>query len=511
MDAGSDGRMFAAVDLGSNSFHLLVARSEHGQLVVIDRMREMVRLAAGLDEDGNLATDACERALECIARFGQRVGGISSDNVRAVATNTLRQAKKPRIFLTAAEYHLGHPIEIISGQEEARLVYLGVAHSLASDGGRRLVVDVGGGSTELALGCGDTLTELESLAFGCVGITQQFFADGKVSRSRFKAAQTAVALEIRPVRERFHQAGWDQVVGTSGTVRAAGTALADTGWSDGSITRQGLKKLRRALEDAGHASRIDLPGVTEQRRPVFAAGVAILLACFRNLDIDTMVVSDAALREGALYDLIGRKQHLDPREASVSSLAARYRVDAAQAARVRATALIAFDQVASPWHLGDEDRQRLDWAARLHEIGLAISHEHHHRHGAYLAQHSALPGFSSEEQLVLATLVLTHRRRVAADAFGPLPERLLVSIKRVCALLRLGALLHRSRVADALPPVHWTADGDTLGIAFPAGWLDQHPLTRADLEAESKQLRRLGVSLVVGGAPADVRAVTGAG
>ena len=282
-------QLFAAVDLGSNSFHLIVAHHDDGHLSVVDRLREMVRLAAGIAAQGDLTPEACERALKCLARFGQRLKGIPSGRVRALGTNTLRRAANPRDFLRSAEEALGHPIEIISGHEEARLIYLGVAHDMVPTG-RRLVIDIGGGSTEFIVGEGHSPDLLESASIGCVGITETFFEGGELSRRRFKDAQTAAALELRPLRKTFRVGGWDEVVGSSGTIRAIASVLHESGWTHGTITGGGLKKLRKSLERAGHIDRISFSGVSVERRPVFPGGVAVLDACFRSLELEEMRV-----------------------------------------------------------------------------------------------------------------------------------------------------------------------------------------------------------------------------
>ncbi len=446
------GETLAAVDLGSNSFHLIVARREQGQLQVIDRLREMVQLAAGLRDDGSLNDDARGRALECLMRFGQRLQGISPDRIRALATNTFRQMQSPRAFLAEAEQALGHPIEIISGREEARLIYFGVAQELVERDRRHLVVDIGGGSTELILGSGFEPDTLETVSLGCIGYSRRFFPDGVITRAAFKEAEIAAALELRPVRKMFRRGRWERAVGSSGTIRAVERVLANGGSDAQAITRAGVKGLRRAMAAAGHVDRLKLPGLPDERRSVFPGGVAILAACLRNFEIDEMTVSDGALRDGALHDLVGRVQHFDPRKASIAAFAARYRVDQAQAARVSATALTAFDQVAGSWQVGPSHRQALDWAARVHEVGLAIAHSGYHQHGAYLVENSELPGFSREDQLVLATLIRTHRRGLSAEVFATLPDRLVLQVTRLSALLRLAVLVHRSRLARALPP-----------------------------------------------------------
>jgi exopolyphosphatase/guanosine-5'-triphosphate,3'-diphosphate pyrophosphatase len=457
----------------------------------------MVRLAAGLDDEGNLVGHARDRALECLARFGERLSGIPSEHVRALATNTLRRVRDPRPFLLTAETALGHPIEIISGHEEARLIYLGVARDLPLTGKRRLIIDIGGGSTELVVGIGDRPEIMDTISAGCVNVSERFFSDGKITRAHLKAAQTAVALEIRPVRDTYRGGGWEEVVGSSGTNRTIAQVLQESGWTGGGISRQGLKKLRQALVDAGKVSRLTLPGLSEERSAVFPGGVAVLSACFRNIEIQQMGVSEYALREGALYDLIGRVQHSDPREASVSALAARYGVDLDQGERVRSTALRGFAQVSAAWGLGEHMRELLGWAAQLHEVGLAIAHTDYHKHGAYLAQHSTLNGFSREEQSILATLILGHRRKLSAQTVSSLPERLLEPVTLTCVALRLAVLLHRSRQRDEVPTVKWTAGDDALTLKFPRGWLDTHPLTGEDLARETDYLKKVGIQLAV--------------
>ncbi len=493
----SDSGLFAAVDLGSNSFHLIVARFTHGQLQVVDRLREMVRLASGLDDEGNLHDEARDRALDCLARFGERLRGIPSDHVRALATNTLRRMRDPRPFLLLAETSLGHPIEIISGHEEARLIHLGVTRDLPMTGVRRLIIDIGGGSTEIIVGIGDRPEIMDTVAVGCVNVSEEHFPGGKISKSRFKAAETAVALELRPIRDTYKGAGWEEVVGSSGTNRVIAQVLHESGWGDQGVTRSGLKKLRQALIDEGKSSRSKLPGLSEERAAVFPGGVAVLSAFMRNLEIQRMSVSDYALREGALYDLIGRVQRSDPREASVAALATRYGVDVQQADRIRSTALRGFAQVAEAWELGDAMRDLLGWAAQLHELGLAIAHTDYHRHGAYLAQHSTLNGFSREEQLILSALIFGHRRKLTARTVAKLPPRLARPVTRTCVILRMAVLLHRSRQEDEIPNIIWDAGADKVTLEFPTGWLEAHPLTVGDLEREENYLKRVGIRLEV--------------
>ncbi len=479
---------FAAIDLGSNSFHLIVAQETDGHLQVRDRLREMVRLAGGLDSRGALDESARERALACLRRFGQRLRGFRPEMVRVVGTNTLRKAKSPG-FLQQAEEALGHPIEVISGREEARLIYLGVAHSLPDSEANRLVVDIGGGSTELILGRRFEPLELESLYMGCVSYSQRFFADGVVSEKAMRDAVIAARLELQGLENEFAGIGWQQVVGASGTIRAVGEVVHAMGWSEEGITLESLRRLASELIKAGHIEKLRLTGLKEERLAVFPGGVAVLLAIFDSLPIGQMQVSDWALREGLLYDLIGRVHHEDVRERTINMLCQAYRADRRQGERVEQTAREALGQVASDWGLtSEEDGQLLGWAARLHEIGLAIAHSGYHKHGAYLVENSDMPGFSSSEQQRLALLMRGHRRKFPLALFRGVPKPQQQRLQRLTILLRLAVLLHRSH--SDVPPVkvQFQAGGKSLAMHFPNGWLADHPLTEADLAQEATYL-----------------------
>ncbi|RME33566.1 MAG: exopolyphosphatase, partial [Gammaproteobacteria bacterium] len=416
-------RTLAAVDLGSNSFHMVVAREREGQLQVLDRLREMVRLAAGLDEHNDITPAAMERALACLERFGQRLRELPHENVRVVGTNTLRKARNSRRFMRLASSRIGHPIEIISGIEEARLIYLGVSHSLEDDGGRRLVMDIGGGSTEFILGQRFQPQEMESLYMGCVSMSQRFFGDGRITEKRLRNAVLAARQELEGIEARFRELGWDHAIGASGSLLAIRDVVVSSGWSQDGITTDSLQELREALLRAGHAQALDLPGLQPERRDIFAGAVAIVLATFEGLGISMMKVSQGALREGLLYDLLGRIHHEDVRENTVQALMRRFGIDAAQAARVEKTALSLLDQAARAWGLeGEAERNLISMAARLHEIGLAISHSRFHRHGAYLLENMDLPGFSRNEQARLAALVRAHRRKFPKAPFRRFPR-----------------------------------------------------------------------------------------
>ena len=493
-----DGDLLAAVDIGSNSFHMVVARYVLGQLRVVDRLREMVRLAEGLDGRGGLDAAVKQRALDCLARFGQRIHEIPPQRVRALATYTVRALAQPQAFLVPAESALGHAIEIVSGREEARLIYLGVAHAQPpKPGQRRLVMDVGGGSTECIIGSGFDAIERESLQAGCVSSTRRFFGDGKLSRKRWKEALVEVGAEFQQFAGTYRNLGWDEALGSSGTLKQVGEICEAMKLTKGSITAEALPEVRERLLRAGRIEDIDLPGLGDDRRPIIAGGLLVVEAAFTALGLSRMAVSKAALREGALYDMLGRGGADDPREASVAALMQRYGIDEAQAARVQATALALYDRVAADWKLDGDMRRMLGWAARLHELGLAIAHSQYQLHGAYVLQNSDIAGFSQQEQQVLAAIVRSHRRKVPNKAFDAIPDRLLADTKRVAALLRLAVLLHRSHEAAELPELRATAKRDQLSLALPARWLEQRPLLRADLDGEPADMAGLGIALEI--------------
>ncbi len=488
----------AAVDLGSNSFHMIVARLENGEVRVVDRMREMVRLGGGFDKRRRITSQARERALACLTRFGQRLSGLPGGCVRAVGTNTLRSAHDAEPLITEMEQALGHPISIISGVEEARLIYLGVAHSLASDGRRRLVMDIGGGSTELIVGRGFEPRYMESLYMGCVSVTQTRFGEGKISRKAIKRALLDVQMELEPVVSRFRKVGWDRPIGASGTIRAVARVIRMLGWEQDGITLRSLHRLKDRLVSIGRVEYLEqLPGLSPERAPVFVGGVMVLLGTCEALGIEQLEVSDGALREGLLYELVGRIRDEDVRSRSIEELARRYGVDGEQANRVKRAALRLFSRLEDAWELEGEPWKRvLGWAAQIHELGLSIAHSQYHKHGAYIAEYSDLAGFSRQEQRILAILVRAHRRKFPMAEFQTLPKSQQCLVRRLAVLLRLAVLFHRSRNNDALPKIKVKARKEQLLLRFPEGWLAQHPLTVSDLEQEAAYLEAAGIQLL---------------
>ncbi len=486
----------AAIDLGSNSFHLIVARIHDGELTVIDRIREMVRLAGGLDKQKNMTPEIQEEALNSLRKFGQRLADFPPGSVRAVGTSTLRNAKNSDEFLAQAEKALGHPIDIISGVEEARLIYLGVSQSLAVSEQNRLIMDIGGSSTELIIGQSYEPIHMESLEMGCVTLTNRFFKDGVISIQRIERARIFARTELRPHSATFRNLGWQEAVGASGSLKTIKKVLTAMGWCKTDITLEGLRKLAEAVIECGHIDKLDLLGLTDERKPVFIGGIVILIATFEALNIKSMQVSDRALREGLLHDLLGRFQNEDIRNKSISSLAKRYHADQAQAQRVTQAALYLIPQLANDWNIDKSEAIKwLGWAADIHEIGIDIAHNRHHHHAAYIIEHSDMAGFSQQEQRLLAAIVRSHRRKPPIKLYKELPKRLSKIAKQFSIILRLAVILNRNRSANALPGLSIDVKDKNIHLSFPPGWLEKHALTCADLEAEVEYLSNTAYSL----------------
>lgn len=487
-------KRLAAIDLGSNSFHLLVAHYRGDRLQVVARRGEKVQLAAGLDADGLLEEAAMQRALDCLARFAPFIADIPQGQLRVVGTNALRDARNSQELIGRAEALLGHRIEIIGGREEARLIYLGAAHSLAENG-RRLIIDIGGGSTEFIIGERFEPLALESLQLGCVTYTRRFFEGGEVSEQRMRRAELAAMSELANIRRPYCELGWDDPVGSSGTIKAAASVIAATGGApDGLVTRKGLRRVRSELIACGHLDRVALEGLKADRARVFPAGVAILGAIFEAFDLECLRYADGALREGVLYDMVGRNSPEDSRLKTLASLQQRHAVDLRQADNVAHSAGRLLAQVRPAWDLDDDQARFLDWAARLHEIGLAISHSQFHRHGAYLLEHADLPGFSRPEQRLLAFLVRAHRRKFPQREWRALPESQQSPLARLARVLRLAVLLNHSRTEQ--PPVtpRLEAHGDDLRLTLSDSASDQ-TLLKTDLEQEMAYQRAAGFNL----------------
>jgi exopolyphosphatase/guanosine-5'-triphosphate,3'-diphosphate pyrophosphatase len=484
----------AAVDLGSNSFRLQVGRVVDDQIYPLDSLRDPVRLAAGLTPDKHLDEAAQARAIETLKRFGERLRGLPPGAVRAVGTNTLRVAKNARDFMPRFEAALGFPIDVVAGREEARLIYLGVSHSLPASAQTRLVVDIGGGSTEFIIGAGNQPHRLESLYMGCVSYSLRYFAGGKIGKADMKHAETAARVEIEAIKRQFSRKHWQQAVGSSGTARASGDILEACGWSASGITRDGIDKLRTALVKAGDAGRLDLPGLKDDRIAVLPGGFAIMSAIFSELDVEHMELANGAMRQGILWDMIGRAHRRDMRELTVRQFVKRYHVDATHAHRVEKLALRLFEQLAEGGRDDNEyPMQMLSWAARLQEIGLTVAHSGYHKHSAYIVANADMPGFSKMEQSQLSMMVLAHRGSLA---------KLRGLIKHdhdwsLLMALRVAALLYRSRTDMRPPAIRASRKKSSFTVDIDARWLAANPLTATELRDEVREWKALGIELTV--------------
>ncbi|NIO40526.1 MAG: exopolyphosphatase [Burkholderiales bacterium] len=482
----------AAVDLGSNSFRLQVGRVVDEQVYAVDSLREPVRLAAGLSPDGDLDDAAQQRAVAVLKQFAQRLQGFPHSAVRAVGTNTLRAARNASKVLPRLEAALGFPIEIVAGREEARLIYVGVAHGLAPSAEKRLVVDIGGGSTEFIIGAGHAPQRTESLYMGCVSWSLRFFPDQRLTKPAMKRAEVAARIELEAIKEQFGAEHWSEAIGSSGTARAIGDVLEASGWSHSGINKQGLERLRAAIIDAGHVVKIDLPGLRGDRLPVLPGGVAIMKAVFDELEINHMDIASGAMRQGILWDMIGRRRKKDIRETTVRQFMKRYHVDTVQAHRVERLAKKLYEQFAPGENL-EAGKQLLSWAARLHEIGLSVAHSGFHKHSAYIAANADMPGFSRSEQQQTSLLVRSHRGSL--DKLGNQVPR--GTDWTLLLALRLAVLMYRSRSDRRPPHIGAIKNGSRYTLDIDASWFVSNPLTAAELRDEIASWRKLGVDLFV--------------
>ena len=431
-----DGTLLAAVDLGSNSFRLEIGRYEHGHIQRVQYLKETVRQGAGLDAERKLTPAAMQRGWDCLARFAERLADFERGHVRAVATQTLREARNRADFITQGNQILGFAIDVVSGPEEGRLIYQGVSRLLPQSDERRLVVDIGGRSTELILGQHWTANNVASFRVGSVAWSARYFPDGALTRAAFESAEIAAKAVLDEAVGNYPRSAWDTAYGSSGTIGAVGAVLQAAGAAGDCITRDGLDWLLDQLLRARHADRLRLEGLKEDRRAVIGGGVSVLRALFDLLDIDQLHVAQGALRQGALYDLIAREQpETDLRSATVRSLMQRFAVDQPHAECVAQLASQLFAQAAPA---GSERAAReLDWAARLHEIGTRIAHSGYHHHGAYILDHTDAPGFALPELHRLSLLVLGHRgklRKLAADLNDPTLALQLMCLRSAVAL-----------------------------------------------------------------------------
>lgn len=478
----------AAVDLGSNSFRLEIGRVVDGQILRVDYLKEAVRQGGDLDEDRNLKPEAFERSLKCLARFGERLKGFPARHVRAVATQTLREAANSADFIRQAQEVLGYPIDIISGVEEARLIYQGVSRMLPQSDERRLVVDIGGRSTEFILGQHFKANATESLRLGSVGWSQKYFADGQLSERNFERAEIAAESIIDMISTQYGKRQWDVAYGSSGTVGAVADVLAGAGHDADRIERSQLEWLKQTLVKAKTPDRLNMEGLKDDRRAVIGGGLAVLTAVFETLGIETMLVANGALRHGLLYDMLSPEDATeDLRKASIARLCKQFSVDMDHAHNVSQVALHLYDAMQA----SVSQKPLLHWAALCHEIGWAISHTDCNKHGAYILDNTELMGFAQSELHIIGLLVLGHQgklRKLAADFDNQ---------DLVCQLmaLRLAVIFCHSRRLPSMEHLQLTHHKQQFTLTFPAGWAGQHPQTHYLLEEECQLWQKLGWQL----------------
>ena len=497
MKKSSQNRDIAAIDLGSNSFHMVVARVVEQGLQLISRHRQRVRLGAGLKGQKYLEKDAIERGLDCLAMFAERLHGFDQDNVRIAATHTLRQASNAHLFLLRAREVLPFPIEIIPGVEEARLIYLGVAHT-QPESDSKLVVDIGGGSTEIIIGRGFEPELVNSKQMGCVSYTKQYFSKGKLSPKNFAKAILGAEQKMESIAYHYKKKGWDIAFGSSGTIKAIREVLIGMGFEDGLITSRRLDKLIDTLCQWNRIDDIKLTGLTAERQSVFPAGVAILAAILASLRVSELHVSEGALREGLLFQMEDSFQRSDIRMRTTENLASKHAVDLEHADRVKKQATLFLQQIHQ--NLGIKKHSELfdllQWGALLHEVGLSISLQAFHRHSAYILRHTYMPGFNREQQSVLATLVRFQRKALKLHEMEELTlfkKKHVVSLIRI---LRLAILLHGQRSNDPLPLLELSTDGPTWTLSSQdSSWVSNNKLLHADLTTEQKHWRNAGWDL----------------
>ena len=488
---------FAAIDLGSNSFHMVIATPDGDSIRIIDKLRVPIRLGAGLDKHKNITKETHERAMETFSQFAQRLRDVPRKNIRIVGTNTLRRAKNSEGFMREATHHFGKRIEIISGREEARLIYSAVAHSLPDASRQRLVIDIGGGSTELVIGTGYKPALMESINIGCVSYATRFFGGKKsLDADIVKVAQLEAELELRPLAKQYREMGWSEVIGCSGTMKAASRMLAELGITDGTITRDGLRQLFKQIIKAGSVDAMKLTQISQSRAMVIMGGLVVLRAVLRTMNVDTVHASQVALREGLIFDMIGKVEHTDIQSETLNNLAERFLIDEHQARRVVNTAVKLFQHVSETWGLDTEnDLELLTWAAKLHELGMGVAHTQYHKHGAYIIENSDLLGFNLAEQSALALLVRYHRRKIDQEAFASLPDTERERLLRLLSLLRLAALFHRGRHAETLDEIDIKIKEGQITVIAPRDWLEDNPLTYAELQAEAERLLHVNIKL----------------
>ncbi|TCP91232.1 exopolyphosphatase/guanosine-5'-triphosphate,3'-diphosphate pyrophosphatase [Cricetibacter osteomyelitidis] len=496
-----DVREIAAIDLGSNSFHMIVARIVNGSIQILSRLKQKVQLAKGLDENGVLNQDAITRGVNCLALFAERLQGFKPENVKVVGTYTLRRAVNNEEFLRQAKAVFPYPIHIITGKTEAEMIYSGVSHTQPEQG-RKLVVDIGGGSTEMIIGDNFTPLIAESRHMGCVSFAKKFFPNGDITPQYFDNAYQCALSKIEALAWQYRQLGWQSVLGSSGTIKTVQQVIMANISKDGMINRERLQQLKELTLLAKNMNDLQLGGLVEERTDVFVPGLAILMAVFDTFGIETMRYSDGALREGVMYSLEKAFQVANIRQRTANSLAKQFNIDQFQARRVHQSALYLFENY-QPWcnvNYVNEMRDILLWASQLHEVGIVINHKGLQRHSAYILQNSELPGFDSEQQRLLATLVRNHIQTFNFAEIPPFGRYHSKDVLALIRLFRLAIILNKPRQATVTTENFSLKIDRTLNnwqLQFNDAYLKHNPLIRNELNAENKFLKEQGLGLEV--------------
>ena len=486
--------LYAVIDLGSNSFHMLVTRLLADSVQTVDKVKRKVRLASGLDEHGYLSDEAISRGLECLAFFAERLQDIPSQNIRVVATATLRIAKNADVFLTKAEKVLGRPVNLLSGIEEAETIYLGVAHT-SNDEGKRLVLDIGGASTEIIAGSEFKATRVKSLDIGCVTFNKQHFADGLLTAENFAQAVAAAKTAIAPEIKSYQQLGWDNVLGGSGTMQALAEVLMFQ-QKPAIISYEFLIKFQQMLMDCGQIQQINIAGLQTERKPVIASGIAILIALFESLNIEQLQLSSGALREGLLYEMLPDMQCQVIRQRTIASLSERFHIDQQHTLKIAVQIDRLFDLFAEQVGLErDNSYQLLMAACALHKVGLLLAYKYHQQHGAYILQQADLPGFDQADRQLLVALVKSYKADIDVSLLKSQAATDFSQAKILLLILRLAVILSARRQDDLLPPYNLVYNSRHVQLAVEKNWLAKHPLIKDELLQENTYLAELGLSL----------------
>jgi exopolyphosphatase/guanosine-5'-triphosphate,3'-diphosphate pyrophosphatase len=484
-----EASMYAAIDLGSNSFRLHVGKHDGETIRVLKSLREPIRLAAGLDSRGNLTEAAMQSALDCLRTFRQALAGYRLDAVRVVATSTLRVARNSAAFLPAAEQAIGYPIEIISGEEEGRLIYMGVANTLAAPGERRLVIDIGGGSTELILGQGAEIVRVESFSIGTVKQSLAFFVGGRIDAASYEAAILSARSQFEDAAPAYRRQNWQAGYGSSGTLRAIAEIIARNKLGDGRLSPSGLDALRQRFISLGQVAAIDLPGLRPERAGTIIGGLAIAIALVRELGIEVLTPVDAGLRMGVMWDLYLRSMQRDRREQSVTELGRKFHVDPARAASVALQAGALYAQLKPG---ADAYIRPLQWSALLHETGMAVSQTGYHKHGAYLVENADLPGFTTREQKLMGRLILAQKgnlRKVAESLAEP-------DFAKAVLALRMAVLLMHARMEAGTGDLKLRMK-QRIELEIGRDWMAGHPTLAFWIEKEQEWWDDVGIDFSV--------------